>query len=940
MPRTRIKTIDILDKNVTSPKLEDNITISGNLTITGNLTVNGTTTTINTHELTVEDNIITLNSGYTGSPESSPDAGIEVNRGTTTRSYILWRENYDMWQFSHPIYINLTSDSTAITIRQANNDVNIWRIEDSTSNNRYGFNLIYKGTETGDNNALELWADNQSGTPQRVYRIQQSGAATFYKPITFDDNIILTDGKTVDGVDISAHHSNNITNVKHVTDDILAALAGTSGTAPSANNKFVDNADTRLTNARTPIMHGDERHNALSYFKTFSDGSNVRSATASNQSVKFEGSGATTVTVGDATGYAASIRISSANYYLTGTSFADEKITYTRNGLSDLVTDLSGTWLKLSSTSEQVVDSDIRITGNLIVQGTTTTINTTEISVADNIITLNSDVTGTPTENAGIEIERGTSPNVAIIWNENTDRWTLTEDGINYYRIVTQTFTGDLTLNGNLRIGGSDAGPNYIWFRGTTGDAGGTSTYIGERIYGGTEASELVLFKGNDYSDAAGPDRIRLIGANIVFDTYAANITGTFEQVATNPNVTTKMIIKTDGKVGIGTTNPAQTLDVNGYINASRYYMGNSRRDDKWDAAYEHSQSPHLQLGETETTAYRGDRGKIAYDHSQSPHAPVDAPSNAEFTAHTSNTTVHITAAERAAWNAKQNALGYTPLKNTSDTLTGTLSIVSEYGTAIDLKAGGTSDHVYMRFFADSDNISTPSGYIGYGTASTTTLTIKNSNGDIVLSPGTSADVKVGDHTVWHSGNLNPSDYLALSGGNMTGSIIWLDDQDYKGIYWGSKHEDASAHSGNWGYIRQSTQQGQLEIGSSGVINFYDSDTRTLVATLDCNNRTFNINGILKENGVALSELYSQTGRQKYARIVFPKYTSRAVFEHDLGTTNYIVMITSNSPEAHYYYSDLTENSVTINLDDEAYEELVLDVAVIATPFTEITAIE
>lgn len=93
MPRTRVKTIDILDKNVTSPKLEDNITISGNLTITGNLTVNGTTTTINTHELTVEDNIITLNSGYTGSPESSPDAGIEVNRGTTTRSYILWREN-------------------------------------------------------------------------------------------------------------------------------------------------------------------------------------------------------------------------------------------------------------------------------------------------------------------------------------------------------------------------------------------------------------------------------------------------------------------------------------------------------------------------------------------------------------------------------------------------------------------------------------------------------------------------------------------------------------------------------------------------------------------------------------------------------------------------------------------------------------------------------
>jgi len=34
-----------------------------------------------------------------------------------------------------------------------------------------------------------------------------------------------------------------------------AALAGTSGTPPTSENKFVDNADTRLTNARTPTTH-------------------------------------------------------------------------------------------------------------------------------------------------------------------------------------------------------------------------------------------------------------------------------------------------------------------------------------------------------------------------------------------------------------------------------------------------------------------------------------------------------------------------------------------------------------------------------------------------------------------------------------------------------------------------------------------------------------
>ena len=47
-----------------------------------------------------------------------------------------------------------------------------------------------------------------------------------------------------------------------------------------------------------------------------------------------------------------------------------------------------------------------------------------------------------------------------------------------------------------------------------------------------------------------------------------------------------------------------------------------------------------IALGETESTAYRGDRGKAAYDHSQ----------NAE---------VHVTADEKATWNAKQDALTF-----------------------------------------------------------------------------------------------------------------------------------------------------------------------------------------------------------------------------------------------------------------------------------------
>ena len=45
-------------------------------------------------------------------------------------------------------------------------------------------------------------------------------------------------------------------------------------------------------------------------------------------------------------------------------------------------------------------------------------------NVIDNIINLNSDFTsGTPSENAGLQVLRGDSSNVQIRWNETSDSW-------------------------------------------------------------------------------------------------------------------------------------------------------------------------------------------------------------------------------------------------------------------------------------------------------------------------------------------------------------------------------------------------------------------------------------------------------------------------------------------------------------------------------------
>jgi hypothetical protein len=68
-------------------------TVSGALAVSGDLTVNGTTTTNNSVNLTVDDNIIELNSGIS---TSNNDAGIIIERGSTgDNACIIWDESAD-----------------------------------------------------------------------------------------------------------------------------------------------------------------------------------------------------------------------------------------------------------------------------------------------------------------------------------------------------------------------------------------------------------------------------------------------------------------------------------------------------------------------------------------------------------------------------------------------------------------------------------------------------------------------------------------------------------------------------------------------------------------------------------------------------------------------------------------------------------------------------
>ena len=102
----------------------------------------------------------------------------------------------------------------------------------------------------------------------------------------------------------------------------------------------------------------------------------------------------------------------------------------------------------------------ITINGDFNVVGNTTTLETANLVVEDNIITLNSTAT-TPALDAGIEVNRGSGNTIpAVKWDESADRWTFTNDGTNYHNLPlsSEYAAGDITrvnAGDGLRGGGT-----------------------------------------------------------------------------------------------------------------------------------------------------------------------------------------------------------------------------------------------------------------------------------------------------------------------------------------------------------------------------------------------------------------------------------------------------------------------------------------------------
>ena len=113
-----------------------------------------------------------------------------------------------------------------------------------------------------------------------------------------------------------------------------------------------------------------------------------------------------------------------------------------------------------------IVECCLTVEGNLLVTGTTTSINTEVTTIRDPLVIYSEGTTGTPCKDSGFIIERGCLTNVGIIWDESADEFAVVGS-----TSETGTTLGDVTITayGDLHALGLTLGTDLTVANGGTG---------------------------------------------------------------------------------------------------------------------------------------------------------------------------------------------------------------------------------------------------------------------------------------------------------------------------------------------------------------------------------------------------------------------------------------------------------------------------------------
>lgn len=246
--------------------------------------------------------------------------------------------------------------------------------------------------------------------------------------LAFDGNIDFTGG-------------NDVTLTSTGTTSITLPVSGTVATLQNHLGQFANTTSAQLASKITdetgtgnlvfntsPQLSTSLTTNSTSFNLLNTTATTVNFAgAAANLTIGADGAG-TAVIRNSATTVSGDLTVGGSDIIATEATFNLVDTTATTVNFAG-----DATTVNIGATSgTTTVNNDLNVLGSLIVSGSVSYLQTEIIALDDNIILLNSNVTGTPTENAGIEVERGTLDNVSIRWNETLGLWEFTNDGTLY----------------------------------------------------------------------------------------------------------------------------------------------------------------------------------------------------------------------------------------------------------------------------------------------------------------------------------------------------------------------------------------------------------------------------------------------------------------------------------------------------------------------------
>jgi hypothetical protein len=249
-------------------------------------------------------------------------------------------------------------------------------------------NLIPSANVTYDLGSTSMmWKDIYVG-PGSLYvngqKVLEDDAGTITVSADVNQNVALVTSGTGD-VELNAGGTGVINAQSDMLFDASQTIGGTGGLTLSSN---INASSNYINNVGTPAVAGDATN------KTYVDGTS----------------------------------------YITGGDGID-------NNSSTIEVDATVVRTTGAQTiaGDKTFSNDVIFNGDFTVNGTTSTVNTETIYLEDNIITLNYGTSGAPTENAGLTVDRGTSADVNLQWNETSDQWEFTADGSAYTKIAEST---------------------------------------------------------------------------------------------------------------------------------------------------------------------------------------------------------------------------------------------------------------------------------------------------------------------------------------------------------------------------------------------------------------------------------------------------------------------------------------------------------------------